>query len=82
MDSRFMDARWDAVRVANNWSDKGGRRPTDREFGQVRSLAYEVKTRRGLNDREVAEILCPFTDIDTARSRVWQWVRKGKAAAI
>ena len=77
-----LDARWYAVRVANNCSDNGGRRPTRREFDQVYSLAYEVKTRRGINDRQLAEILCPQTDIKTATNRVWHWVKKGRSSVI
>lgn len=77
-----LDARWHAVRVANNWSDNGGRRPTRQEFDQVHSLAYEVKTRRGINDRQLAEILCPQTDIKTATNRVWHWVKKGRSSVI
>lgn len=77
-----LDARWHAVKVVNNCSDNGGRRPTRQEFDQVYSLAYEVKTRRGINDRQLAEILCPQTDIKTATNRVWHWVKKGRASVI
>ena len=77
-----MDTRWNAVKVANNWSDNGGRRPTRREFRQVYSLAYEVKTRQGINNRRLGEILCPQTDVKTANNRVWHWVKKGRASVI
>ena len=72
-----MDARWDATMVANNWSDNGGRRPTREEFARVYSLASELWRRLGINFTELGEILCPFTDIDVYRSRVWQLVQKG-----
>lgn len=77
-----MDARRDAVKVANDHSDNGGRRPTRREYDQVHSIAYAIWKRMPITYKELGAILCPQTDIDVASSRVWQWVRKGKPSVI
>ena len=77
-----MDARWDEVIVASNWSDNGGRRPTREEFARIYSLAHELRRRFGINFTELGQILCPFTDIDVSRRRVWQWVQKGIQRAL
>ena len=77
-----LDARWHAVRVANNCSDNGGRRPTRREFDQVHSLAYQIWKMMPITYTQLGVLLCPQTDIDIARSRVWQWVQKGRPSII
>ncbi len=77
-----MDERWEAVKVANNWRDNGGRRPTGREFGQIYSLAYGIWNSWEISYTELGEIMCRWTDIDVARSRVWNWVQRGKAGNL
>ena len=72
-----MDARWDAATVANNWSDNGGRRPTREEFARIYSLAYEIWINTGFTYEYLGKLMCPFTDVKTAASRVWQWVQRG-----
>ena len=72
-----MDARWDAATVANNWSDNGGRRPTREEFARIYSLAYEIWISTSFTYEDLGEVMCPFTDVKKAASRVWQWVKKG-----
>ena len=83
-----MDARWDVVRKANLFNDHGGPRPTDEEYELIYSLADEIvrslrayfkdSTYTEITDRELGQIMCPDTDIEVARCRVWQWRTKGK----
>ena len=72
-----MDARWDAVMVANLRNDQGGRRPTREEFAHIYSLAYEIWISTSFTYEDLGKMMCPFTDVKRAASRVWQWVQKG-----
>ena len=83
-----MDARWEAVQKANLYSDHGGPRPTAEEYELIYSLTAEIvhrlrtiykdSTYTEITDRELGQIMCPHTDIEVARCRVWPWRTKGK----
>ena len=83
-----MDARWEAVQKANLHNDHGGPRPTREEYELIYSLADEIvvslrvifkdSTYTEITDRELAQILCPDTDINVAASRVWNWRDRGR----
>ena len=77
-----MDARWDAVMIANLRNDHGGRSPTREEFARIYSLAYEIWISGGLTYEDLGKIMCPFSDVKKAASRVWQWVQKGTQRAL
>ncbi len=72
-----MDARWDAVTVANLRNDHGGRRPTREEFARIYSLAYDIWISTSFTYEDLGKMMCPLTDVKRAASRVWQWVQKG-----
>ena len=72
-----MDARRDAVKIANLRNDHGGRSPIRKEFASIYSLDYELWNSTGLTYEDLGKTMCPFSDVKKAASRVRQWVQKG-----
>ena len=72
-----MDARWESVEKANLRNDHGGPSPTKEEYARIYSLAYEIWISTSFTYEDLGEVMCPFTDVKKAASRVWQWVQKG-----
>ena len=53
------------------------RHPTREEFARMYSLAYEIWISTSFTYEDLGKVMCPFTDVKKAASRVWNWVDKG-----